>query len=241
MQNVPGVHGMAHTALDVFYEWLVTRSHIQKNPFQIEEIKRPRKTTKIQELIELEVLQTLFDTLRRDDSVMARRDYALILLLFDTGLRRTEAASINISDVKFDRGNIIVRKAKRDNDRIVPFNEPLQKVLQNWLDVHPNKNSDNLFVTLRGEFKGLSPRRVNGILVRWLRIAELKNGEQVTPHGLRRAFATYFSDSGGDMFILKDILGHSKIETTKAYVINTGKRLKQQHQKYSPLKLLTLD
>ena len=231
-----------HTALQVFYEWLVAREHVQKSPFEMENIRRPRKTQQVQYLIELEALQTLFDTIRADDSPMARRDYAIILLLFDTGLRRTEAASLRISDVNIKQGQIIVRVAKNDNQRRVPFQEPTLLAIQAWLDVHPNKDENQLFVALKGKNKGrkLSSRRVNGILERWILEAGLDGPNRVTPHGLRRAFATYFSDTGGDMFILRDILGHKEIETTKGYVINTGRRIQMQHKKHSPLNLLNL-
>ncbi len=78
-----------HTALK---NWLIARGHVQQNPFAMETIKRPRKTKQVKNLVELETLQTLFDTIRADDSFMARRDYAIILLMFDTGMRRTEAS-----------------------------------------------------------------------------------------------------------------------------------------------------
>jgi site-specific recombinase XerD len=229
-----------YTALQVFYELLKARGYVQENPFEVEKIKRPRKTEKVQYLIELEVLQALFDKIRADGSPTARRDYAIILLMFDTGLRRTEAVSLKISDVKIKERQITVRIAKNSNQRRVPFKEPFLQALQDWLAVHPNQDSGLLFVALKGKSKGnqLSSRRVNGILESWIQKTGLQGPDRVTPHGLRRAFATYFSDTGGDMFALRDILGHKQIETTKGYIINTGKRLQRQHEKYSPVNLL---
>lgn len=233
----------AHTALDVFYQWLVARGHVQQSPFKMEIIRRPRKPERIQELVELEALQNLFDTIRSDDSAMARRDYALILLMFDTGLRRTEAVSLSISDVNMKQRQISVRIAKNNNQRKVPFEEPLLQALLTWIEVHPNQDDNQLFIALQGKTKGqkLSSGRVNGILTGWIQKAGLEGPNHVTPHDLRRAFATYFSDTGGDMFILRDILGHKRIETTKGYVINTGRRIQAQHEKYSPLNLLKLE
>lgn len=232
-----------HTALDVFYRWLVARGHVPQNPFEMETTKRPRKPERIRELVELEVLQTLFDTIRSNESMMARRDYALILLIFDTGLRRTEAASLNISGVNMKRRQISVRIAKNNNQRKVPCKEPVLQALQDWLAVHPNRAGDHLFVALKGKTKGyqLSSGRVNGILERWIQKAGLQGPHHVTPHDLRRAFAIYFSDTGGDMFVLQDILGHKQIETTKEYVINTGRRIQMQHEEHSPLNLLKLE
>jgi site-specific recombinase XerD len=208
----------------------------------MEPINRPRKIKQIPHLVELETLQALFDTLRAEETVMAHRDYALLLLMFDTGLRRAEAVSLWISDVNMKTGKIIVRKGKNSNQRKVPCKAPVLEVVQTWLDVHPNKEGKQLFVALRGKNKnrGLSPGTVNGIVKHWINKAEVENPEQVTPHALRRAFATYFSDTGGDMFALRDILGHKSIETTRAYVINTAGRLQKQHEKHSPINLLSL-
>ena len=67
-------------------------------------------------------------------------------------------------------------------------------------------------MALKGNNRGqkLSSRRVNGILERWIQKAGLDGVNRVTPHGLRRAFATYFSDAGGDMFICETFWGTKK-------------------------------
>ncbi|RMG96819.1 MAG: hypothetical protein D6706_09555 [Chloroflexi bacterium] len=232
----------SYTALSVFFRWLVARGLVERSPFDVEEIKRPRKTARVQYLVEIEELQKLFDTIRAEDSVLARRDYALILLMFDTGLRRAEAASLKISDIRMKQNLIVIRVAKNNNQRIVPCQTITIDAVERWLEVHPTKDEGHLFVALRGKSYGkpLSGRRIHGILASWLEKAGIEDSCRITPHSLRRAFATYFSDAGGDMFVLRDILGHKGIETTRLYVINTQKRIQLQHTKHSPVNLLDL-
>lgn len=232
----------SRTALSVFYRWAVNRGYTKINPFEVETIKRPRKPRRIKESLELGAVQLVLDTIRNTDNLQAKRDYALILLMIDTGIRRMEAVGLNIGNVNLERSSISILIAKGDNQRGGYISQATKHALEQWLAIHPrNKANFPLFISLRGPtmLKRLSERTVNTIFTAWSNEAGLT--KPVKPHDLRRLFATIFASSGGGMNILQDLLGHENMETTMGYII-TGEHEKQrQHTRHSPINFLNLD
>lgn len=230
----------SHIALKSFFRWLVQRDYIEKNPFDIEAIKFPKKPRKIKEVVSLVSVQAVIDAMREDDSAMARRDLALLLIMLDGGLRRMEAANLDIKNVDLESGRVAVLIAKGGNQRWSMVEHPTKKAIRSWLSVHPNPNRDEpLFITFKRGYHRLSERRVNGILTRWSEVAKLS--KPIRPHDMRRLFATHFSQSGGGSRILQEIMGHENLETTEGYIINNEHEIKRQHRQFSPINALKLD
>ena len=232
----------SRTALLVFYRWAVNRGYTEINPFEVETIKRPRKPRRIKDTLELGTVQLVLDTIRNHDNIQAKRDYALILLMIDTGIRRMEAVGLNIGNINLERSAISILIAKGDNQRGGYINHATKLALEQWLATHPHKKPNYpLFISLRGPtmLKRLSERTVNTIFTAWSNEAGLV--KPVKPHDLRRLFATIFASSGGGMNILQDLLGHENMETTMGYIITGEQEKQRQHTRHSPLNFLNLD
>lgn len=129
------------------------------------------------------------------------------LFALNTGLRRGEIFNLQWPDVDIERGRIIVRKTKSSQERFVPINGTVRKLLLSLVRtsdyVFPSPQTGGRLVDLK---KGFS---------RAVEEAEIKNFRF---HDLRHTFATRLADEGTDVFTLKEILGHAEIKTTMIYV-----------------------
>ncbi len=235
----------SHTAIQVFYRWAVSRGYAECNPFEVEEIKRPRKPRKIHVPVSLASVQATLKLIQADiqaGKTQAYRDYALILLLIDAGLRRVEAVKLDIRNIDLVTGSVAVLIAKAENQRWAYIETLTIKAIENWLSVHPKRHEKKgpLFIALRGKnkYKRLEEKSVNYLLRSWSDRAGLMR--HLRPHDLRRLFATVFAQSGGGMNVLQELLGHQNLETTEGYIITSEDEIRRQHRKYTPLNLLNL-
>jgi site-specific recombinase XerD len=149
----------------------------------------------------------------------------LLGLLYDCGLRCFELRNIELPDLDFDRKMLHIRQGKGRKDRYVPLGSLLIKGLKTYLQSeHPQKwlfNGNNP----KGEVVGLSQHGVYWVVSE----ARKKSGIQkpITAHTLRHSYATHLLEMGLDIVSLKEVLGHSSIESTMVYlhVSQLGRRL----------------
>jgi len=135
----------------------------------------------------------------------------LISLYYACGMRASEALSLRVSAVDFNRGLVLVKCGKGRKDRIVPLPQKLQMILQE--QVRYRKADDFIF---RGQFGGsYSSRSAQQILKRAMERAGIK--KRATLHTLRHSFATHLLESGTDLRIIQELLGHSSSRTTEIY------------------------
>lgn len=169
------------------------------------------------------------------DSVVSRRDRALLLFLADTGCRVGGLCGLRLADVDLKR-QIARLTEKGDKTRWAPFSEPTREALQAWLAVRPDAPTDRVFVTLgvRVATPWLSEDGVGEVLRRLK--ARCGIDGPVNPHSFRHAFAREYLQSGGDLGTLADLLGHSDVNVTwKFYAIFTGEELAAKHARHSPI------
>lgn len=143
------------------------------------------------------------------------RDLALMELLYGSGLRITEALSLNISHIKQGHTTIKVM-GKGSKERIVPLSSSSLLVLEKWILLrhmcYPS-NEQALFVGVRG--KRLNRRQANRIIE--MRCREAGLDVNISPHSLRHSFATHLLEGGADLRSVQELLGHSRIVTTQRY------------------------
>ena len=146
-----------------------------------------------------------------------RRNYAIIYLMLSVGLRVSEITKLCDTDVDLEHQILHIRFAKGRKDRNIHITKKVYAVLFAWDQERPHSNY--FFPTLRGS--QLSTRYLQQAIPRYATAAGIE--KRVTPHTMRHTFATQFILDGGNVILLKQILGHKSVSTTMIYVTLTGK------------------
>ena len=166
------------------------------------------------------------------------RNRVIILTLFASGLRSSELRKLTLDDINITANLLIVRDAKGLKSRHVPIANALRMELKRYLKARAEKlgamadATPWLFVTEVGRPLGKSA--VIHIFARVKEDLQLK-GERVSAHTLRHSFARHFIASGGDVFTLQRLMGHSDLAITKKYVSLDDSDLRRSFEKFNPL------
>jgi integrase/recombinase XerD len=167
------------------------------------------------------------------------RDRAIILLLLDTGVRVSEAASLRVGDLDLVEGRCRVF-GKGGRERLVPVGRRARKALRTWLGHRRGvREDDSLFTGPRGH--RLTARGFYQLVHRLAGRAGLQT--RCSPHVLRHTFARSFLTNSGDVFSLQRILGHSpsSIQVTRRYVELLDEDLRAVHRRASPADALRVE
>lgn len=147
-----------------------------------------------------------------DEPWIAKRDAALLTLLYGCGLRLGEALSLTRADLRAARQGRLTVTGKGRKQRIVPVLTIVAAALDDYLAASPFKH-DPLFLGARGG--PLNPRIVQDRLQRLRLLLGLP--ATATPHALRHSFATHLLAGGGDLRAIQELLGHASLSTTQRY------------------------
>lgn len=148
------------------------------------------------------------------DTEKGARDHAILRLLFDLGLRRSEVCQLDIEDLELDGARLWVRGKKRTEKEGRTLPAPTMAALEAWLS-HRGREDGPLFHTLSRAHQGrLTPRGLFGVVRAWGRAA----GVRVTPHGLRHAAITHALDiTNGDVRAVQRFSRHRDLRTLQVY------------------------
>ena len=216
-------------AIRMLHRFMATEGHRADDPTaDIDGVKVPAGIPK--PLSEEEVAALLAAPL--GDAPIARRDRALLELLYATGARISEMSGLDLDDL--DRPAGLVRLyGKGSKERIVPFGRLAATALDDWLDaggrprVAPERwarrgDSAAVFLNSRG---GRLGRQVGWTIVKRHGRAAGIAAERLSPHVLRHSCATHLLDHGADLRIVQEMLGHASISTTQVYTKVSQERL----------------
>ncbi|MBP6006008.1 tyrosine-type recombinase/integrase [Candidatus Saccharibacteria bacterium] len=167
---------------------------------------------------------------------IGRRDFAIINLLFSTGLRVSELTGLNRSDINLDTGEFVVR-GKGQKDRIVYISDQANQAVYRYLEAREDY-AQPLFRHYsglqsdqdQGEQLRISPRSIQRMVQGYTKLAGIL--KHVSPHTLRHSFATDLLSNGADLRSVQSLLGHANISTTQVYTHLTDPQLKDTHRKY---------
>jgi integrase/recombinase XerD len=140
----------------------------------------------------------------------ANRDTAIILTLVDSGLRASELCNLTIKDYDQKRGRLHVRHGKGDKQRFVVLGNRTKKAL--WKYLADRQGKEPLFATKTG--RALDRYHVHRLVER---VGEQAGVEGAHPHRFRHTFAITFLRNGGNIHLLKELLGHETLEMTMHY------------------------
>lgn len=164
------------------------------------------------------------------------RDVAMLMTLFDTGVRMGEVVGLRCDDVDMVAGSITVRAetAKREKGRMVPVGIKAARAIASYerKERRPARASiETLFLSRDG--MPLTRGGLTQLILRLTRAAGITRAQRA-PHAFRRGFAVSFLRSGGDIFALQQILGHASLQMTRRYVTYLPDDLQRQHARFSP-------
>ena len=163
------------------------------------------------------------------------RDRALLELLYASGLRVSELASLKLEQVNPDTREIRVW-GKGSKERVVLIGEPAARALTTYLDrsrpqLLREKSSDALFLNRYG--RRILERRIQRILEKYASVAGI--GKRVHPHMLRHTFATHLLDGGADLRVVQELLGHASLASTQIYTHVSKSQAKKVYLAAHPL------
>ena len=224
--------------IKVFFRWLAANRTIESNP--ADALDRPTRWKKLPGVLSPKQVGTLLAAPQPENSPAAHptlwlRDRALLELLYASGLRASELAGIQLTDVHETLGVVRVT-GKGNKQRLVPMGEPARRALAEYLtECRPSlarpDSRDRGSVLLSRTGRPLERVAVWQIVKRHAAIAGLND---VHPHTLRHSFATHMLTGGADLRVVQELLGHADITTTQIYTHVDSSRLKSVHRKYHP-------
>ena len=199
-----------------FFSYMKKIGLVQSSPFEL--INSPKSPNHLPNILSPEEVSQLLNF--KPKNSQDKRDFAIIELIYSSGLRVSEAVNSNLSDFE-DNNNFLRVIGKGSKTRLVPVGRFAQNAIKEWISERKKiLTIDNaLFVNLRGN--RISTRSVQ----ERIKNIALKQGlPPVNPHMLRHSFATHLLESSGDLRSIQELLGHSSLSTTQIYT-----RLDYQH------------
>jgi integrase/recombinase XerD len=173
--------------------------------------KENRKTAfKIPEILNEQELEALLDQPNRNCPT-GLRNYAMMKIMADLGLRASELLSLDMRDIDWTSGKLAVRQGKGKKDRILWLSMDDLELLQSWREIKPQ--SDYLFCTLKGG--KVSDRYLRDMVKRLANKAGID--KDVHPHTLRHTFATDLYRETKNLRLVQKALGHSSLAATQIY------------------------
>ena len=199
-----------------FFSYMKKIGLVQTSPFEL--INSPKSANHLPNILSPEEVSQLLNF--KPKNSQDKRDFAIIELIYSSGLRVSEAVNSNLSDFE-DNNNFLRVIGKGSKTRLVPVGRFAQNAIKEWICERKKilTSDDALFVNLRGS--RISTRSVQ----ERIKNIALKQGlPPVNPHMLRHSFATHLLESSGDLRSIQELLGHSSLSTTQIYT-----RLDYQH------------
>jgi len=242
----------------VFFRWLAAVGKISVDPSDV--LERPTRWRRLPGLLSSRQLKILLESpvqaqqaleqtlntraaLKPAQAELAQllllRDRALLELLYASGLRASEAATLLTRDYNDTLGVVLVT-GKGDKQRLVPVGKPAREAVTQYLKLARPKllkadGSDEGRLLLSRSGKPLERVAVWQLVKKHARLTKLEGpGQRVYPHLLRHSFATHLLSGGADLRVVQELLGHADIGTTEIYTHVDAARLREVQRKFHP-------
>lgn len=212
------------SALKQFFTYLNKTAKLIDND-SLKDLELPRIKNKLPTFLSLEDSQKLLNSI---DSKHKERDYCIILLFLNCGMRLSELVGLNLVDYSRDNWTLRVT-GKGNKQRIVYLNELCVETLNNYIDLYRQNETakDKNAIFLSANKTRIAKRRVQQIVEENLKRAGLSN-LGISTHKLRHTAATLMYQYGNvDPLVLRDVLGHKSIATTEIYTHLSDKNLRE--------------
>ncbi len=210
--NAAATRARKLSSLRGFFKYLTSKTgKLQHNP--VEDVEMPAQKKRLPKYLSLGESLELLNNIQSD---FHERDYCMLTLFLNCGVRLSELVGINVNDVKNDTMRVV---GKGNKERIIYLNGACQEAVRALIEARGNLENlrDNALFVSKRTGRRLSPRRVQQIVDDCLRAAGL-DGKGYTVHKLRHTAATLLYQHGHvDLLSLKEMLGHVDVSTTEIY------------------------
>ncbi len=220
-------------AVRCFYAWATAEGLVASDPSARLVTANPGSS--LPTALAVEPTARLLDVARglaADGHPARARDWAVLELLYATGVRVGELVGVDVRDVDREARTVRVL-GKGAKERVVPFGVPAARALDAWLAARGTlataDSGDALFVGLRG--RRMDQRQVRALVHR---AAQAAGVDDVAPHALRHTAATHLLHGGSDLRSVQEILGHASLATTQRYTHVSPERLRRSYQQAHP-------
>jgi len=226
--NGPASVNRSVTILKTFYRAIVAMDHLEPDANPMAHFPRIKAApTKLPVFLSEEEMRKLIAQ-PRTSTVLGLRDRALLTLLYGTGIRANEAATMRECDVDL-RDNVVRVIGKGGKQRAVPLHPEVARTLAQYRQARGRALPDGLFFRSR-RGGGMSRYVIYERVRRHSRHARVD--QKVSPHTLRHTFATHLVKIGVQLVTIRDLLGHRSISSTQVYLHTTAEDLRQAARKH---------
>lgn len=224
LRNNTATRARKTSTLRIFFKYMSVQTHqIPTNPAELLESPKVK-----QSLPKHLTLENSLELLNSVDGANERRDYCILTLFLNCGLRLSELCGLNISDISGD--GIMTVTGKGNKERAVYLNDSCLAAIKAYLAVRPNEGivaTDRNALFISRNHRRISPKTVQHIVKTYLEKAGL-GGMGFSTHKLRHTAATLMYQHGNvDIRVLKDILGHANLGTTQIYTHVSDAQIKR--------------
>lgn len=222
------------SSVKTFTAYLFQRGEIDTDPgLRLRAPKLDRTLPKVASERSLGEVFEKLKSLATEDNPSALRDLCAFELLYATGMRVSELAALDISEIDFSR-KLLKVTGKGNKQRMLPYGEAAAQALDNWIRAGRKKfetdsSPNSVLLTSRGKRVGV--RQLYSLVANQL--AQTPTGA-AGPHTLRHSAATHLLDHGADLRAVQEILGHASLATTQIYTHVSVERLRDAFEQAHP-------
>ncbi|MGA1367426.1 MAG: tyrosine recombinase XerC [Blastocatellia bacterium] len=224
-------------SLRTFFRFLCREGQLEVNPANL--VSSPRVERHLPSYLTIEQMIRLIET-AETETVLGKRDRAMLELLYASGLRVSELVGLNLADVDFSNQSVRV-KGKGRKVRVVPFGDHARVALQGYLGVRGQLlleaqvdsvpfDPHALFLNYQGT--RITTRSVARMIDKYCR--QCVDLQRISPHSLRHSFATHLLDAGADLRAIQELLGHARLSTTQQYTHVSMDKLMEIYDRTHP-------
>ncbi|MCP9752602.1 tyrosine-type recombinase/integrase [Ferruginibacter sp. HRS2-29] len=218
------------SSLKSFFKYQLRQQQVTVSPMTT--IISPKVGKKLPQFVDKKGTDALFTQVEFPDNWQGRTDRLLLLLLYNTGIRKAELIGLTDQHVDAHTSTIKVL-GKGSKERIIPVSPALLAEMVRYREdkkALETVEGHVFFVNAKG--KKLDPRYVYSAAKKYLSL--VTTIDKRSPHILRHSFATHLTDNGADLNAVKELLGHSSLAATQIYTHNSIEKLKDVHKKAHP-------
>jgi integrase/recombinase XerC len=224
------------TSIRLFTKWAAKNGYLEKDIGAT--LATPKAHRTLPPVLSVSDASTTMESLAarvaEEDTAIAKRDCAIVEVLYATGARVSELCGLDLGDIDYSRSTIRVL-GKGNKERTIPLGNPAINALTDWIkngrpEIQSDKSAGAVFLGSRG--KRIDQRTVRTIVYEAL--TALEGMERLGPHALRHTAATHLLEGGADLRTVQEILGHASLATTQIYTHVSTDRLQKAFKQAHP-------